>query len=138
MMARQAALIWPRLRRKTRFGGYDHLLTFPLDGLPNNLFGASTSIDISRIEKIAACIQKPGNDALGLSRRSAPLALFSKNHGSQAQGRHQQAATAQLLIVHGFHAPFSRLNYCFHTSTTHNTREGPAIAISHWYMVIFF
>ena len=106
VIARQSAVVWPRLGRKMHFGSQDDLVTFALDGLPNDFFRASTSIDISRIEKIAARVEKAGNDAFGFSRWSTPLTLFSKNHGSQAQGRYNQATTAKLFIVHQFCAPF--------------------------------
>jgi len=38
VIARQAAVVWPRLGRKMYFGGQDEPVTFALDGLPNDFF----------------------------------------------------------------------------------------------------
>src|ERR1700738_3252178 len=68
--------------------------------MSNNLFGMTTAILVGGVNVIATCIKIAMDHAFSFCWGGSPCALFPKEHSTETEFRHEEATSAQLLVLH--------------------------------------
>jgi hypothetical protein len=107
LAARTATVGIPGIQVAAELGGKHQPVALGLvapDVITENLLRVALGVEIGGINEVAALLQEPVDDLLGLLDGSPPAQVLAESHRAQTQRAHAQSRAAQRDVVIQLHA----------------------------------
>src|SRR5262245_37428060 len=80
-------------------------------------------VPVRRIDEVAAPVEKPGQNRLGLRHAGAPSPFLTEGHGAETERAHPQTGVSQGHVVIEWHVSFPLPRHRSPTSRRRRSRD---------------